>query len=70
MFYIGCENAPIPTEDSLTVEDYVRQFLLARKEGKFWRMQEPGYRLIKLLARHRVDDIRSLFAEIEQEVSR
>ncbi len=70
MFYIGCENAPIPTEDSLTVEDYAYQFLLARTEGKFKRMQKPGYRLIKLLASYTVEEIRALFAEIEQEVSK
>ncbi len=69
MFYMKSDNAPIIVSDSLTVEDYVRQFLQSRKADKIVQMRKPGHRLIELFSTYTVDEIRALFVEIEKEVS-
>lgn len=46
----------------------VRKFIKARAKDDMSRMREAGFHLIPLFKSHEIEDIRSLFREIEKEV--
>lgn len=51
------------------IRNLIKKFIKSRERGDFMKMRKAGFHLIPLLEDYTVSEIRTLFSEIEQEVS-
>lgn len=51
------------------VRNLIKKFIKSRRRDNIMEMRKAGFHLIPLLSDYTVDEVRSLFREIEKEVS-
>jgi len=62
-------RARLREERLFHIRNLIKKFIKSRKKDDFLEMRKAGFHLIPLLNDYTADEVRSLFREIEKEVS-